>query len=55
MRDAIVFTGLSWKALNAPERISIALVSLGCKVCIASAQGPSRDPSLQLKRADALG
>jgi len=32
MRDAIVFTGLSWEAFNVPERISIALASLGCKV-----------------------
>jgi hypothetical protein len=32
MRDAIVFSGMSWEAFNAPERMSLALAQLGCKV-----------------------
>ena len=32
MRDAIVFSGMSWEAFNAPERMSLALGHLGCKV-----------------------
>ena len=32
MRDAIVFSGMSWEAFNAPERLSLALAQLGCKV-----------------------
>jgi hypothetical protein len=32
VRDAIVFTDLGWEAFNVPERISMALASLGCKV-----------------------
>ena len=32
MRDAIVFTGLSWEMFNVPERISMALASLGSRV-----------------------
>jgi hypothetical protein len=32
MRDAIVFSGMSWEAFNAPERMSLALARLGCKV-----------------------
>jgi len=32
MRDAIVFSGLSWEAFGTPERISLALAQLGCRV-----------------------
>src|ERR1700733_8837930 len=32
MRDAIVFSGLTWETFNVPERISLALAHLGCKV-----------------------
>lgn len=32
MRDAIVFSGMSWEAFNAPERMCLALAKLGCKV-----------------------
>jgi glycosyltransferase involved in cell wall biosynthesis len=32
MRDAIVFSGMSWEAFNVPERISLALAQLGCTV-----------------------
>jgi glycosyltransferase involved in cell wall biosynthesis len=32
MRDAIVFSGWSWETFNFPERISLALAHLGCRV-----------------------
>lgn len=32
MRDAIVFSGWTWETFGAPERISLALAHLGCKV-----------------------
>jgi hypothetical protein len=32
VRDAIVFSGMSWEAFGAGERMSLALAQLGCKV-----------------------
>ena len=32
MRDAIVFSGWTWETFNVPERISLALAHLGCRV-----------------------
>lgn len=32
MRDAIVYSGWTWETSNFPERISLALAQLGCKV-----------------------
>jgi hypothetical protein len=32
MRDAIVYAGWTWEASNVPERISLALARLGCRV-----------------------
>ena len=32
MRDAIVYSGWTWETYNVPERISLALAQLGCKV-----------------------
>lgn len=51
MRDAIVFSGFPWETFNVPERISLALSGLGCKVlhCVTpasmlrAAQQPMRE------------
>lgn len=32
MRDAIIYSGWSWEAFNAPERLALALETLGAKV-----------------------
>ena len=32
MRDAIIFSGMWWGAFNVPERMSLALAQLGCKI-----------------------
>jgi hypothetical protein len=32
MRDAIIFSGFTWETFNVPERISLALAELGCRV-----------------------